>query len=516
MAQKPRYTASRPNAAAKRPGQDIIASRQASQFPDVGMTLRSYKYDSTNKGRRSRGAATPSPQSRWQRLKDKITLKRAVITFVILVLLLVGWVGGKFLYNAHKLFGGNIFGVLSSTELKGEDQGRVNILLAGNSADDVGHSGGQLTDSIMLVSVDTKNNKAFMLSIPRDLWVRIPGDGRGKINSVYPFAENDGYKAEGYPEGGMGALEEVVSEALDIPIHYYALVNYNGMKQAVDAVGGIDINIQSDDPRGLYDPNIDWTNRKPLVKLSNGTHHLNGQQALNLARARGDAYNSYGFAGSDFTRGEHQRQLLVALKNKAVSAGVIANPAKLTSLADAIGNNVKTDFQMNEVRRLYDIMKKINSNNIQSLSLNDVNGESLLESYTTSSGQSALVPAAGVDDYSDIQAFIRQKTSSNQMVQEAAKIAVLNGTEVNGLASKVRTELKNKKMNVSDIGDAGSTAQMTTTIIDASGGKKPATRSALVKMFGSNVTTQNPYVGMYEADFIIVVGQDRASSSSSQ
>lgn len=513
MSQTPRRPLVNSSGMPKRAGQDIFVKRQAAQFPDIGMTLRSYQQ---NGGRRSRGLrGTTVRQSRWQRIKERLTLKRVVITFLILVMLVVGWVGGKFLYNAQKLFGGNIFGVFSSTKLKGEDDGRVNILLAGNSADDVGHNGGQLTDSIMVISIDTKNNKAFMLSIPRDLWVRVPGDGRQKINGAYVVGENTNYKRDGYPEGGMGALEQVVSQNLGMPIQYYALVNYNAMKQAVDAVGGVDITVKSDDPRGLYDPNIDWTTKGPLVKLTNGPHHLNGQQALNLARARGDSYRSYGFAGSDFTRTENQRQLLLALKTKAVSAGTLANPAKLTNLSDAIGNNVQTDFKLSEVRRLYDIMKNVSNNNIQSLSLNDANGKSLLEGYTTAGGQSALVPAAGVDDFSDIQAFLRQKTSSNQMVQEAAKIAVLNGTETTGLAGKVKQQLKSKQLNVTKVGDAGNTGQLTTTIIDVSTGKKPATRAALVKIFGSNVTTQNPYGNTYDADFIIVVGKDRATTSTS-
>jgi hypothetical protein len=249
------------------------------------------------------------------------------------------------------------------------------------------------------------------------------------------------------------------------------------------------------------------------VKLSNGVHHLNGQKALDLARARGDAYNSYGYAGSDFTRTENQRKLLIALKSKAVSAGVLTNPAKLTNLSDAIGNNVKTDFKLSEVHRLYDIIKNINGGAIQSLSLNDADGENLLASYTSAQGQSALAPAAGVDDFSDIQSFIRRKTSSNPVVQEAAKIVVLNGTETNGLASKIKSQLKGKQMTVTDVGDAGSITQATTAIINLSGIKKPATSAALAKMFGNHITTQNPYGTQYDADFIIVLGQDQASKN---
>lgn len=510
MAQTPRRTPSKSAAKSVRPGHDVVAAQQAANFPGVGMTLPSYQYDPKDKGRRG-GAQTVVKRSRWQRFKQGITLKRSVIVLTILVLLIGGFVAGKFLYNAHKIFGGSIFGIFSSTKLKGEDEGRVNILLAGNSSDDAGHNGAQLTDSIMLISIDTKNNKAFMLSIPRDLWVKIPGDGHAKINSVYPTGESNDFSEPGYPNGGMGQLEQTVSEALDIPIHYYALVNYTALRQSVDAVGGIDFTVKSKDPRGLYDPNIDWETRGPLVKLTNGTHHLNGRQALDLARARGDAYNSYGFAASDFDRTEHQRQLIVALKDKAISAGVISNPAKLTSLSDAIGNNVKTDMKLNEVHRLYDLMKKINGGNIKSLGLNDDNGDSLLASYTSPNGQSTLIPAAGLDDYSDIKAFLSKQTSSNPVVQEGAKIVVLNGTTTYGLASKIQKQLKAKNMRVSDIGDAGNTAQVTSTIIDLSSGHKPGTKAALVKFFGNHSTTQNPYGTLYDADFIIVLGSDQAA-----
>jgi polyisoprenyl-teichoic acid--peptidoglycan teichoic acid transferase len=514
MAQSPRRIPINQKTAPKRPRQDVAAAKNASQFPTVGMTLRSYQYDSRDKSRRPLGKQTVVKRGFWQRIREKWTLKRSVIVSLLIVLVLGGWVGGKFLYNAHRLFGGNIFGILSSTKLKGEDQGRVNILLAGNSADDVGHNGAELTDSIMLISIDTNKNKAFMLSIPRDLWVQIPDDGHAKINSVYVVGKANEFKESGYPEGGMGQLEQVVSEAFDMPIHYYALVNYNALRQAVDAVGGVDLTVRSEDPRGLYDPNIDWTTRGPLVKLTNGRHHLNGRQALNLARARGDAYNSYGFAQSDFVRTEHQRQLIVALKNKAVSAGTLSNPSKLTSLFDAIGGNVKTDIQVDEIRRLYDLMKKIDSSNIKSLGLNDANGKSLLASYASPQGQSALIPTAGVDDYSEIQGFLRRQTSSNPVVQEAAKIVVLNGTTTTGLASKVRKQLTAKRYVVTDVGDAGNTAQAKTIIIDTTNGRKPATKAALKKYFNNaQTTTQNPYANLYNADFIIVVGTDQIQNN---
>jgi LCP family protein required for cell wall assembly len=516
MPQKPRRIRPAVPSAQARPVQDIITTKQqAAQFPAVGMTLRSYQYDPKDYHKRGTGRGLVVNQGRWQRFRQRLTLKRTALTLALLVLLVGGWLGFKFVYNAHKLFGGNIFSVLTTTKLKGENSGRVNILLAGNSADDVGHNGGNLTDSIMLISIDTRHNKAFLLSIPRDLWVRIPNNGHQKINAAYVDGQADDFNAKGYPSGGMGQLEQIVSQNFGIPINYYALVDYTALRAAVNDVGGIQINIQSDDPRGLYDPSIDYATHGPLVRLTNGVHTLNGEQALDLARARGDAYGSYGFAGSDFERTQNQREMLVALKSKAVSAGVLANPAKLSSLFDTIGSNVKTDFKLGEVHRLYDITKQINGKNIQSLSLNQANGKNLLTSYAAPDGESALIPAAGRDDFSDIQAFLKRLTSSNPIVQEGATVAVLNGTTTDGLANKLKSKLTADQLIVDRVADSPNPPQATTVVIDNTGGKKPATSALLTKFFGHPVTTNNTYGVTYDDDFIIILGTDQVPAPTS-
>lgn len=337
-------------------------------------------------------------------------------TLIILVsaLLAVGlYLGGKLLYNSIKLFGvdGTLDG-LSSTPLRGEDEGRVNFLLAGNSSDQEGHGGAELTDSIMIASLGTADNTGFLLSVPRDLYVNIPGYGYAKINEAYQAGENMGFSEPGYPEGGMGLLTKVISENFGLEMHYYALVNYTALEEAVNAVDGIDVTIASTDPRGLYDPSRDLTTGGALVDLPNGTVTLNGHQALNLARARGNSYGSYGYATGDFTRTENQRLIITALAAKAASAQTLANPVKLGELFDTVGRNIKTDMTLGEVRRLHEILQNIPRESIKSVGLNDVNGDNYLASYTTSSGQSALIPAAGIDDFSQIQAYIKKLTTS--------------------------------------------------------------------------------------------------------
>lgn len=501
------------NSAAKQPAKDAVtASSQADQFPTIGMTLSSYNDSGTLK---KKDFTPPNKynRSRFQRFKDGITKKRVMLAFLGLLIVLFIWFGGRMLYNAQRIFGGSIFSFFSNTKLKGEDSGRVNILLAGNSSDDLGHQGGQLTDSIMILSIDTRNNKAFMLSVPRDLYVDIGKSSYGKINSAYVVGEQNNFSVAGYPKGGMGQLEQIIENKFGLKIHYYALVNYNALKEAVDSVGGINVVINSKDPRGLYDPNIDWSNRKPLVKLSNGPHTLNGQQALNLARARGDAYNSYGFAGSDFDRTSNQRMMLLALKNKATSSSVLANPAKLADLSDAIGKNVSTDLKAAQLKRLYTITKKIDSGNVKSLSLNDANGKQLLKSYAAPGGQSTLIPALGLNDYTEIQTFILQQTSSNPIIQENASVVVLNGTDYDGLGSSQKDELSKKRIRVIKVGDAGKN-YAASQIIDLSKGKMSATRAALGNLYANKFTTVDPYNGTYNADFIVIIGSEKIPKTS--
>lgn len=131
--------------------------KQQDNFPAMGMTLNSYAGATTARPRK-RGSA-PSAVKK-QPSKRKITKKRVIIFFVVLLMLAIGWLGWKFAFNIGRLFGGNPFSVLTSSELDGESTGRVNILLAGNSADDPGHQGAALTDSIMIASIDVEHNTA--------------------------------------------------------------------------------------------------------------------------------------------------------------------------------------------------------------------------------------------------------------------------------------------------------------------------------------------------------------------
>ncbi len=439
--------------------------------------------------------------------KSKKAVKRVVLSVLALVFITAGWFGWKLYRNAAAITKNNnpfsLFGVFKKVPLKNTD-GRVNVLVAGNSVDDPGHGGATLTDSIMVLSIDTRKHNAFIVSIPRDLWVNIPGLGYQKINAANTVEE---FSKQGYPNGGMGALEYVVSKNLGIPIHYYGLINYGAFKDTVNALGGITVTIKSSDKRGLYDPNISPVDGGPL-KLANGEQKLNGQTALNLARARGDHYLSYGFPQSDFDRTKHQRMMLLAVKDKASSVGIIANPLKAGKLIDALGKNVQTDLKLEEIQSLIAATKDLSNNNITSLNINNLNGddELMLANYRSESGQSALIPAAGVDDFSDIQAALKKIMSNDPVVKEAANVVVLNGSDTEGLSKQYGETLTTKGMVVSITANAP-TKFPTTTLIDNSKGKKPGTLASLKATFGNNVSTNASLTATYpRADFIVVLG----------
>jgi len=447
--------------------------------------------------------------------RRKKVVKRVALLVVLLGLLIGGFLGWKVLRNTAKVFNGNVLGFFDTTKLKGEEDGRVNILLAGTSEDDgPDHGGATLTDSIMIVSVDTKNNTGFTVSIPRDLWVsygeQCAAGYEGKINNAYECGEATNFKETGYAEGGMGLLEKILSKDLGIPIHYYGKINYTAFRDAVDAVGGIEITVDSTDPRGIYDPNIQPKDGGPL-RLKNGLQKLDGKTALALARSR-NSHGGYGMSRGDFDRTTYQRAMLLALKDKALSSGVITNPAKIGDLLDTAGNNVKTDLKTSELRRLYDLSKLVKNQDVSSV---DLAGEEVgLLNTGAYNGQSIVKPVAGIKDFSQLKLFFSRLTSTDPAVKEAPQAVVLNGSGVSGLAQKKADALAAKGITVATVANA-SKAYDKTVIVDLTAGKKPASKRSLEAQFGATATTNKtlyPEVTNYKTDFVIILGKDAAVS----
>ena len=318
-----------------------------------------------------------------------------VLVIMFSLALIIGiWDARNISSASQKMFGsGSLFDLLSTKPLKGSERNRINILLIGYSVDDPGHPAARLTDSIMVLSMSTTDKKGYLLSIPRDLYVNIPNHGYAKIN-------------EAYQNGGPAILGSIIESKFSLPIDYYAVINYASVRESVDALGGISVKIKSPDPRGLYDPNISKHDGGPL-KLSNGPQALDGQTALNLTRARGDDYRSYGFPQADFDRTQHQRQVFTAIKDK-LSWTLILTPWENSKVLNAFADNIKTDIEATDIRSIFGLFNSIPSAKLESVSLRTLSGKNYLVSYTTPYGQSALIPAAGIDNYTAIRSALAE------------------------------------------------------------------------------------------------------------
>lgn len=444
----------------------------------------------------------------------KKRLKRYFLWILILIILAAGGYFYSLARTASKVFHGNVYSVIgslfSNTKLNGESTGRVNILLAGYQG--TVSNEGALTDSIMIVSINTKNNTAFTLSIPRDFYLNIPGVGDNRINAAN---DNSNFKQSGYFNGGIGQLQKTIEQDFNIPINYYALINYNAFEQAVNAVGGITVNIQSSDPRGLYDPNVDKAHGGPL-NLPNGIVHLNGLSALALALARGDSPYSYGFPLSDINRTQHQRQMLIALEQKALSTGVLTNPITISKLFNVVGDNVSTNLTLPDVIRLAKLAHSVNLSNISSYGFSYGGTNPLLKTYdVTMQGQvqSVLIPQAGLDNFSQIRHYYLQISSTNPVIKENASVVILNGSGIANLAKTEEATLNAAGLNTTYIGSA-SAQYNNSMLIDLSKGTKPATLAYLKSIMPKgSITTQTTTGSVeanegsgYSADFILIEG----------
>lgn len=453
---------------------------------------------------------TKKPLTRKQKI-----IKRSIIAVMLILVLIGGYVAIKAFLASNQVFQGNIFDILQNKPLKMDANGRTNIVVFGTSEDDPGHEGALLTDSIMLVSVDQNKHNAYLLSIPRDLWVdygRACNSGfAGRVNEVYSCNSGDG-KDE---RAGATALQKKIGEVAGLETHYYAHMNYSVLRDAVDAVGGVSVVIDSDDPRGIYDDNFDWMCQYKCryVKYKNGpTGNMNGEYALALARARGASGNTYGLAGANFDREKYQRKILVALKDKAASAGTLTNVGKVTGLIDAMGNNLRTNFQTAEIRTLMDIGTKTPSDEIRSLLLNDK--EQPLVQGTMINGASVLIPSAGQGDFSAIHAYVRKSLSSDPVAREEANVVVLNGTTTMGLAQEQADLLTGVGYTVTETGNAPTTAYKNTKIYRITTEGTSGTAKALKKRYNVEITNGKPSFAVAEGtDFVVIIGDSSAGQS---
>lgn len=423
--------------------------------------------------------------------KKKKYLKAFLIFIALAIVSVLVYVGANAYGAFSKIIDDNdssLFDKLQSTDpnmLNGEGDGRVNILLLGVGGEN--HPGGTLTDTIQVLSIDPVNNQAATLSIPRDLYVEIEGYGGTKINQVYYIGEN-------YPEiaeSGAKLMKDTVGEILDLPIHYYVKLDFDGFIKIVDEVGGLDINVETaiSDP---YYPAEDMIGYNPFY-ISAGEQHLNGNTALKYARSRETT--------SDFDRSARQQQIMLAFKDKILSLGFLTNPAKISGMLQILGDHLRTDIQLDEMKRMVELAQSIDTSNIASRVL-DNSADGPLKSF--SNGGYYLTTKTG--DWSEVQSIAHEIFTDPYLEQENASIEVLNGTDTVGTAKNISDSLTSYGYNIVNL-DTSEKHYTKTTIYDYSNGAYPYTIKFLSERYDAEVIEQptNDKTGI---DLTLIIGDD--------
>ena len=261
---------------------------------------------------------------------------------------------------------GYYFGLLGDFIFTPEEKinsvgGSTNLLILGKGG--TGHEAPDLTDTIMLVSVDFKEHSINLISLPRDIWLP---DLRTKLNSVYYW----GNKKEA--GGGLILAKSTVEEILGAPVSYAAVLDFSGFKKTIDVLGEIEVDVanpfvdekypiagrESD----LCGGDLEFKCRYETLHFAQGKQLMNGEVALKFVRSR----NAEGDEGTDLARATRQERVIEAIKNKVLSREIITSPKKLLELKKVALESLETDINPSEgailARKIFDARDKMKSN----------------------------------------------------------------------------------------------------------------------------------------------------------
>jgi LCP family protein required for cell wall assembly len=279
-------------------------------------------------------------------------------------------------------FSGNFFQVLPVEggnnspvdQIKNKELERLNVLLLGLRG--VGDpNGGLLTDTMMVMSIKVDTGEVALISIPRDLYIEIPNtDHKGKINESYA----NGMKSSDW-KGGLEYSKIAVENVTGLDIHYTTSVDFEAFKEIIDTLGGITVYL--DKPFSEK-----YQFEEGSIELPAGKNVIDGDTALLYARAR--------FSSSDFDRARRQQQILVGVKEKALGLGILSNPVKVISVMNALGNHVRTNAELWEIKELAGFFGKVDTSNVKR-KVFDTSAEGMLYQSHSATGQYILLPEGG-------------------------------------------------------------------------------------------------------------------------
>lgn len=383
--------------------------------------------------------------------------KSYVVAAVVLLVILggLGWAGRWWSGVSGKVFVSGAGKPVTNQPPKNPLE--RNILLLGYGGGT--HDGTYLTDSMMLVHLDPSKARAILISIPRDLWVNIPNAATSsnweKINSAY----SDGVETGGVAQGGKMA-KDAVSSVLGLSVDNFVALDFNGFVKTIDALGGVDINVQVtfDDPQypiegheddlcgkdpaelatitatasATTDPETIFPCRYENLHFDAGLTHMDGATALKYVRSRHSLQD-----GTDFGRAARQRNLMIAVRQKVLAINFLP---KAIPLITSLGDDVRTDLSPSDVASLVQSAGTLSKFKISNLALTD---ENYLNDTFSNDGQAILVPKTGQTDFTEIKNWIADQVNAANP-PDPAIVQVENGTTVAGLAQTAVTHLKAK------------------------------------------------------------------------
>ncbi|GAB4581689.1 MAG: LCP family protein [Anaerolineales bacterium] len=348
---------------------------------------------------------------------------------------------------------------------------RVTILVMGlDYRDWEAGEGAPRTDTMILLTIDPLSKTAGMLSIPRDLFVSIPGFNYERINTAYRQGEI--FEYPGDPGGGPGLAIDTVEQLLGVPINYYALVDFYVFERVIDEIGGVTLTVTEPilvDPIGEKIPRV----------IQPGKYTFPGDMLLAYARARKTE-------GGDFDRARRQQEVIIGIRNRLLEdiPGFIA---KAPILYAELAEGVATNMTLEDAIRLGLLAADIPLDNIRKGSI----GEEHIIFFTTPTGDQVLKPRPDaireLRDYIfgtvDLTSPLANLTPEERVAAESATISVLNASFTEGLAANTAEYLRNLGLNVpaEAIGNAPQ-ALTFTTIVDYTG--NPYTLQFLAETLG--------------------------------
>jgi len=389
--------------------------------------------------------------------------------------------------------------------------GRINILFLGIAGQ--GKAGTNLTDTLMLMSLNMKTGQVALLSIPRDLFVTIPEmEIQTKINSVYQI----GLRSEsGSKKNGAETIVSTVEKILAEKINYFAILDYTGFEKIINSLGGVNVMNERD----IYDDSYPGPNYSyETFALPKGFHKLDGATALKYVRER------HSDPEGDFGRAKRQQQVLQSAKNRIFSPEVMFNVVSLNNLFNALGENLVTNIQADEIKSFYNLSKKLDTQNINNVVVDAWNKDSLLKvSHVLYGNINAFVLVPRLGNWSEVQELAdnmfdlnKIKRRQAEIEKENASIAIVNRSGDSKVAETIRKILTEgfSYGKVSLLKDVSSKIEKETFAYDLAQGNKPFTLDEIITRLPAKKASGN-FLGKLNSsekyDLIVVIGKDLVS-----